>query len=171
MTVINPVVTQTTINNPGLPTCRAMSADTMKMPDPIIEPATIMVASSGPRLLTNPWPAVGDETFARSLPSDICNHLSAPFDGCYRGLGFCPSCAARPMYFAEIPSVGISDSILRISATSFVNLCQNPWNRGQPMKRRELFKTFAVGASTFFANPAASSSAQEHSQTGKSKFP
>src|SRR6202171_1657264 len=105
--VIKPVINQTTISNPGLFTCRAMSADTMKMPDPIIEPATIMVASSGPRLLTNPWPAVGDETFARSLPSDICNHLSAPLEGCYRELDFvlvapqdqCISQGSRPSPF------------------------------------------------------------------------
>ena len=31
-------------------TCRAMSADVMKMPEPIIEPATIVVASTRPSL-------------------------------------------------------------------------------------------------------------------------
>ena len=32
-------------SQPALPTFRAMSADTMKMPDPIIEPTTTIVAS------------------------------------------------------------------------------------------------------------------------------
>jgi hypothetical protein len=79
--VIKPVVNQTTISNPGLFTCREMSADTMKMPEPIIDPATIMVASSGPRLLTNP-PPVAVETFAASLPSDMCGHLPVEFGIC-----------------------------------------------------------------------------------------
>src|ERR1700722_4053846 len=54
--VIKPVTSQAAISNAGLPTWRAMSADTMKIPEPIIEPATIIVASSGPRPFTN-WPA------------------------------------------------------------------------------------------------------------------
>jgi hypothetical protein len=37
----------------GEPTLRAMPAETMKMPDPIIDPATSMVASVKVRALTN----------------------------------------------------------------------------------------------------------------------
>jgi hypothetical protein len=43
--VRTPVATQASRSQPGLPTRRAMSADTMKMPDPIIDPTTTMVAS------------------------------------------------------------------------------------------------------------------------------
>ena len=45
MTVRTPVTTQASSSQPGLPTSRAMSAETMKMPEPIIEPTTTMVAS------------------------------------------------------------------------------------------------------------------------------
>jgi hypothetical protein len=46
--VINPVMTQTNTNQPALPTCRVISELTIKIPDPIMEPATIMVASTNP---------------------------------------------------------------------------------------------------------------------------
>src|SRR5262249_62309529 len=39
-------------SQPGAPLNRDDSADTMKMPDPIIEPMTIIVASIGPRART-----------------------------------------------------------------------------------------------------------------------
>src|SRR5437763_17130083 len=45
-TVIRPAKAQARNNQPGAPTSRADSADVMKMPDPIIEPTTIIVASS-----------------------------------------------------------------------------------------------------------------------------
>src|SRR5437764_13549899 len=51
---------QTTNNHPGEPTCREISAETMKMPDPIIEPATSMVESSNPRPRMN-LPLVGSD--------------------------------------------------------------------------------------------------------------
>ena len=41
-------------SRPGDCTWRAMSAETMKMPEPIIEPITIVVASISPRPLTSP---------------------------------------------------------------------------------------------------------------------
>src|SRR5205809_1033569 len=46
--VIVPASIHATINHPGEPTKRDDSADTMKIPDPIIEPTTIMVASIEP---------------------------------------------------------------------------------------------------------------------------
>ena len=47
--VSTPVTSQTTSSQPGAPTCRAMIEETMKMPEPIIEPATIIVESSRPK--------------------------------------------------------------------------------------------------------------------------
>ena len=43
-----------TRSQPGDPTCRAISADTMKIPDPIIDPATIVVESRSPSPRTKP---------------------------------------------------------------------------------------------------------------------
>ena len=48
--VSRPVMTQDISSHPALPSCRDISAATMKMPEPIIEPATIMVESKRPRL-------------------------------------------------------------------------------------------------------------------------
>jgi hypothetical protein len=50
---------QTTNNHPGEPTCREMSEETMKMPEPIIEPATSIVESSKPSPRTNFSSATG----------------------------------------------------------------------------------------------------------------
>ena len=41
-----PVNTHVTRSHPGEPTVRAMSDETMKIPDPIIDPTTIVVESS-----------------------------------------------------------------------------------------------------------------------------
>jgi hypothetical protein len=43
--VSRPVTSHASSSQPGLPTSLAMSAETMKMPEPIIEPTTTMVAS------------------------------------------------------------------------------------------------------------------------------
>src|SRR6185312_14841288 len=51
--VMTPVTIQTTSNQNGEPTDRAMSAETMKMPDPIMAPATSIVASTSVSALTN----------------------------------------------------------------------------------------------------------------------
>src|SRR5438876_3645419 len=47
-------MTQVRMSPPAEPTWRAMSADTMKMPEPIIDPATIIVESSSPSPRMNP---------------------------------------------------------------------------------------------------------------------
>src|SRR6266404_5686331 len=47
--VITPASNQAASSQPGEPTSRADSDETRKMPDPIIEPTTIMIASSDPR--------------------------------------------------------------------------------------------------------------------------
>ncbi len=46
--VMTAVSTQTSNSQPAEPTSRAMSAETMKMPEPIIDPATSIVASNRP---------------------------------------------------------------------------------------------------------------------------
>jgi hypothetical protein len=43
-------MTQEPSSHPVLPTFRAISAATMKIPDPIIDPATIIVESNSPKL-------------------------------------------------------------------------------------------------------------------------
>ena len=52
--VITPVRTQAISNQNGEPSVRAMSDETMKMPEPIIEPATSMAASVNVSAATNP---------------------------------------------------------------------------------------------------------------------
>ena len=56
--VITPDMIQTTSSKPGLCTWLAISAETMKMPEPIIEPHTIIVEENRPRPLTSSvcWP-------------------------------------------------------------------------------------------------------------------
>jgi hypothetical protein len=51
--VITLVRTQATMSQKGDPRLRAMAAETMKMPDPIIDPATSIVASVRVRAFTN----------------------------------------------------------------------------------------------------------------------
>src|SRR5580704_4841004 len=52
-----PETIHTVSSSPGLCTCPAISAETMKMPDPIIEPQTIMVESKRPSPFTSSvWP-------------------------------------------------------------------------------------------------------------------
>jgi hypothetical protein len=46
MTVMTPAISHDISIQPGPPTVRAMSALTMKMPDPIMDPITIIVESS-----------------------------------------------------------------------------------------------------------------------------
>src|SRR6476661_5652278 len=49
------VTTQVTMSRPGDCVWRAMSAETIKIPDPIMDPMTSVVASSRPRPLTRPF--------------------------------------------------------------------------------------------------------------------
>jgi hypothetical protein len=60
--VNNPANAHASNSQPGAPLNRDDSADTIKMPDPIIEPMTIMVASIGPSARTSSeddrWSAV-----------------------------------------------------------------------------------------------------------------
>src|SRR5438034_1119135 len=52
--VSTPAITHASKSHPGAPLKRADSADVMKMPEPIIDPITIMVASIGPSARTKP---------------------------------------------------------------------------------------------------------------------
>src|ERR1700719_3526984 len=45
---------QANSNPPGDPVCREISAATIKIPDPIIDPTTIIVPSNNPMARTNP---------------------------------------------------------------------------------------------------------------------
>src|SRR6266542_5005569 len=58
-TVMTPVITQTSRSAPGpqADTWRPMSAETMKIPDPIMEPTTSEIAASGPmpRMNSGDW--------------------------------------------------------------------------------------------------------------------
>jgi hypothetical protein len=47
------VISQTTISQPALPTVRVISALTIKIPEPIMDPATIKVPSSRPSVGLN----------------------------------------------------------------------------------------------------------------------
>src|SRR5688572_22740988 len=61
--VSKPASPQAASNHPGDPTRRADSAEVMKMPEPIIDPTTIIVASSS----ENPRTSFGDECLGASL--------------------------------------------------------------------------------------------------------
>src|SRR2546430_15745457 len=52
--VCNPATATARSNQPGAPLSRDDSADVIKIPEPIIEPITIMVASIGPSARTKP---------------------------------------------------------------------------------------------------------------------
>src|SRR5438132_11874868 len=64
-----PVMIQAISRPPAEPVWRAMSAETMKMPEPIIEPTTIMVESNRLRPRTNPASVTGGDGVAAT--SDI----------------------------------------------------------------------------------------------------
>src|SRR5271156_855191 len=46
--VRTPAITQESSSHPELPSCRDMSAETIKMAEPIMDPATIIVLSNSP---------------------------------------------------------------------------------------------------------------------------
>jgi hypothetical protein len=53
--VSNPVIIQAISNQPGEPSIRDMSALTIKIPEPIIDPATIEVESKRERFFLKTW--------------------------------------------------------------------------------------------------------------------
>src|SRR4029077_14924644 len=84
VSVSNPVTMHTTSNHPGDPTWRAMIDDTMKIPEPIIEPATSMVESNKPSPLTSFSSATGASVTALAISNPLdwrrVNHQ--PRDSC-----------------------------------------------------------------------------------------
>ncbi|HJY53030.1 MAG TPA: hypothetical protein VKD89_03315 [Candidatus Udaeobacter sp.] len=54
MIVSKPASAHASNNQPGAPLNRDVSAEVIKIPEPIIEPMTIMVASIGPSARTKP---------------------------------------------------------------------------------------------------------------------
>src|SRR6266404_3596361 len=52
--VSKPAIAQARSNHPGAPDNRAVSAEVIKIPEPIIEPTTIIVASTGPSVRIRP---------------------------------------------------------------------------------------------------------------------
>src|ERR1700690_1856821 len=66
--VRNPVTAQAPINKAGEPTSRAISAETMKIPEPIMDPVTSMVELVRPRPLTN---SGEEESFVLTRPGFV----------------------------------------------------------------------------------------------------
>ena len=64
MMVMKPVTTQAAISRAGEFDSRAMSAETMKMPEPIMDPMTSVVALVRPSPLTNSWSWVAGSSWA-----------------------------------------------------------------------------------------------------------
>ena len=61
--VMNPVTTQAAMSSAGELTSRAISAETMKMPEPIMEPMTSVVALVRPRPLIHSLSPAIDTVF------------------------------------------------------------------------------------------------------------
>src|SRR6185503_7248085 len=81
MIVRRPVTIHATNNQPGEPTCRDISAETMKMPEPIIDPATIVVESRRPSPRTNPVLLSSATTAASAImipPMSVIESASVP---------------------------------------------------------------------------------------------
>src|SRR5215472_16298579 len=80
VSVSNPVTIQTTSNHPGEPTWRPMIDETMKIPEPIIDPATSMVESNKPSPLTSFSSATGASVTAVGISNPLdwrrVNHQS-----------------------------------------------------------------------------------------------
>src|SRR6059058_5863540 len=66
--VSKPATAHASSNQPGAPLSRDDSADVIKIPEPIIEPITIIVASIGPSARTSPDPR-GDRSLGAGPPS------------------------------------------------------------------------------------------------------
>src|SRR5882724_4455631 len=78
--VNRPATAHARSNQPGAPLSRDDSAEVIKIPEPIIEPITIIVASIGPSARTRPDPR-GDRSPGRSGPDPRRGGAPAPFSG------------------------------------------------------------------------------------------
>src|SRR5438046_6757518 len=79
--VNNPATAHARSNQPGAPLSRDDSAEVMKMPEPIIEPITIIVASIGPSAPTSPGPRGDGPPSGRSAPTLRRGAAPAPSSG------------------------------------------------------------------------------------------
>src|SRR5436309_15948832 len=75
--VIKPATPQASNNQPGAPLKRADSAEVIKIPEPIIDPITIVVASIGPSARTNPPCCCLSLTLKTSAPGSLHLHFRA----------------------------------------------------------------------------------------------
>src|SRR5437879_1739486 len=75
MIVINAVTSHAAISNAGDPSPRDISAETIKMPDPIIEPITIAVAENSPIPCTN-CGAVDTDPASPSMATPVSPDMS-----------------------------------------------------------------------------------------------
>src|SRR5437899_6336213 len=75
--VSKPATVHASSNHPGAPLKREVSAEVIKIPDPIIDPMTIMVASMGPSVRTRPLvgEAVGFPGPLTASPTEDCSSL------------------------------------------------------------------------------------------------
>src|SRR6266545_4060127 len=77
--VSKPATARARSNQPGAPLKRADSAEVIKIPEPIIEPITIMVASIGPSARTRPGPRGAGPPSGRTGPAFRRGGAPAPF--------------------------------------------------------------------------------------------
>src|SRR5688572_24904600 len=80
---MTPAAIHASMSQSGDPTLREMSAETMKMPDPIIDPATSIVASVSVMALTNP--ADDDGVSSVSILSAVLAIRRSPWGVSFRG--------------------------------------------------------------------------------------
>src|SRR2546427_399421 len=98
---MTPVTSQTTSSQPEEPTVRAMSALTMKMPDPIMDPMTIIVESRSPSSRLNSRPAGeslitdGGILIQREKSGHECTNKNAEGGGVVGGVEFFPGGAQK----------------------------------------------------------------------------
>ena len=73
--VRNPVTSQAPISSAGESTRREISADTIKMPEPIMEPMTSVVALVSPNPLTNSLSPEASDTVFSSVANEPLSGL------------------------------------------------------------------------------------------------
>src|SRR5260370_42485146 len=98
--VRNPVTAQAPISKAGEPTSRAISAETMKMPEPIIEPVTSIVELVRPRPLTNSRSPDEVSGLARAW---LVSMLNRPPGGAFRPNAFPLDGATLPLLIGGEP--------------------------------------------------------------------
>ena len=106
--VSSPVIIQVKRSPPGEPVTRLMSAATINIPEPIIEPTTIMVPSNNPIARTNPGSSFVERFTAGSAASAISD--SPQF------LAGCAAAGRISRYWLTRAAGFFADKISRITA-------------------------------------------------------